>query len=127
MKIGRSHLSAPVAFAIGMLAGCAGIPQGDVERRAADVTVYKVDQRVGQSYDIVRRLWTESWRTAFWAPTFPSEDEAIASMRAEAARMGADGLVNVNCLDQGRSAWSQSPEPALLCYGIAVRLRQKQG
>ena len=127
MKIGRSQFSAPVAVAICMLSGCASVPQGDVEKRAADVSVYQMDQYVGKTYDVVRRLWTDSWRTAFWAPTFPSENEAIASLQAEAARVGANGLVNVNCLDQGRPLWSQSPEPAILCYGIAIRFRQNQG
>jgi uncharacterized protein YbjQ (UPF0145 family) len=60
-------------------------------------------------------------------PTFASQEQAIAALQAEAARRGADGLLNVNCLDQGRWNWSSKAEPAFLCYGIAVRMRPSQG
>jgi uncharacterized protein YbjQ (UPF0145 family) len=60
-------------------------------------------------------------------PTFPSQEQAIAALQTEAASRGADGLLNVNCLDQGRWTWSSKTEPAFLCYGIAIRVRPSQG
>jgi uncharacterized protein YbjQ (UPF0145 family) len=60
-------------------------------------------------------------------PTFPSQEQAIAALQTEAASRGANGLLNVNCLDQGSWSWSSKTEPAFLCYGIAIRMRPSQG
>jgi hypothetical protein len=66
---------------------------------------------------------TDSWRTSSWLPTYPSQEQAIAALQAEATRRGADGPVNVVCLDQGHPKWWSSSEPAILRYGIAVCAR----
>jgi hypothetical protein len=63
----------------------------------------------------------ESWRAAFWLPNSSSEAEGIASLQAEAARLGANGLINVVCIDQGHFIWSWSRTPSILCYGHAIR------
>jgi hypothetical protein len=127
MKILSSQLSALVAVAVCGLSGCASVPQSDVERRPPEVKVYDLGQLPANRYEVVSRIWVDSWRTAFWPPTYPSQDEAITSLKDEAARVGADGLVNVICLDQGRSRWFMSPEPAVLCYGNAIRVRRSEG
>ena len=48
-------------------------------------------------------------------------------LQTEAGRVGANGLINVVCLDQGRSKWSSSEEPRILCYGNAIRLLKSEG
>lgn len=127
MKILRPQLSALVAVAVCGLFGCANVPQGSVERHPSEMKVYDIGELPAHRYEVVRRIWVDSWRTAFWPPTYPSRDEAIASLQNEAARVGADGLINVICLDQGRSRWFLSPEPAVLCYGNAIRVRRSEG
>ena len=127
MQISISPSSTLVAVAVCVLSGCASAPQGDVERRAAELNVYGVGQLSANRYEVVSHVWVDSWRTAFWPPTYPTQEEAIASLRAEAARLGADGLVNVVCRDQGRSSWSTSAEPAILCYGSAIRVKPREG
>jgi uncharacterized protein YbjQ (UPF0145 family) len=124
MNLGHPSLSAGLALAVCALAGCATTPQAELDKRAADVRVYRMDQTVGRSFDIVGRVWGDSWRSALVVPTFPAEDAAIGALRSEAVRLGADGLVNVNCLKQVPSMWSQSSEPPILCYAVAVRFRQ---
>ena len=47
----------------------------------------------------------------------------IAALQTEAARRGADALMNVICLNQGRP----NTEPAIVCYGIGIRLRPSKG
>jgi uncharacterized protein YbjQ (UPF0145 family) len=59
-------------------------------------------------------------------PTFPSQEQAIAALQTEAASRGANGLVNVICLDQGHWEGSSNNEPAFLCYGSAIRVRPSQ-
>ena len=127
MNICSSRLSALVAGAAYVLWAGAGIAQSDVERRAADVKIYALGEISSSRYEVVGRPWVDSWRSAFRVPTFPSQEQAIAALQTEAARRGADGLLNVNCLDQGRWSWSSNTESAFLCYGIAIRVRPSQG
>ena len=121
MKFGSPCFTAFVSVAVCVLCGCATAPRSGVERQAAEVKIYEPGRLAQGQYDRVRYLWVDSWRTAFWLPTYSSEAEGIASLQAEAARLGANGLINLGCRDQGRSMWSRSREPAILCYGIAIR------
>ena len=127
MNICSSRLSALVAGAAYVLCAGAGIAQSDVEQRAANLKIYALGEISSSRYEVVGRPWVDSWRSAFWVPTFPSQEQAIVALQTEAARRGADGLLNVNCLDQGRWNWSSNTEPAFLCYGIAIRVRPSPG
>ncbi len=128
MKLSGLRVSMFAAVAACVLSGCASAPPSGAEVRAAsDVRIYESNNLASSRYDVVRRVWVESWRSAFWLPTYPTEAEGIASLQTEAGRAGADGLINVICLDQGRSKWSSSQEPRILCYGNAIRLRPNQG
>jgi hypothetical protein len=106
-----------------MLSGCASAPKSGVEKQAAEVKVYQPDQLLQGQYKVMRYLWVDSWRTAFRLPSYSSEAEGIASLQAAAARLGANGLINVSCLDQGRSIWSWSRKTVILCYGTAIDVR----
>jgi hypothetical protein len=99
---------------------------GADERNTA-VKVYEPADLSSAEYDVVRQLWVDSWSTAWSMPTYSSEAEGIAAMRAEAARSGADGLINVYCVDRGRPNWSWHSGPAFICYSNAIRVRQGQG
>ena len=127
MKLRSSRLAALIAASACALCAGAGIAQGDVEQRASELKIYALGEISVSRYEVVGRPWVDSWRSAFWLPTFPSQEQAIAALQTEASRRGADGLLNVNCLDQGRWTWSSKTEPAFLCYGIAIRVRPSQG
>ena len=122
MKFRSPRFSAFVAVTACVLSGCASAPQTGIEGRAAEVKVFEPEQLAQGQYELVRYLWVDSWRTAFWLPSAPSEAEGIASLQAEAARLGANGLINVSCRDQGHFIWSRRREPAILCYGNAIRV-----
>jgi uncharacterized protein YbjQ (UPF0145 family) len=64
-----------------------------------------------------RRLWVESWRTAFDVPAHAESSAALTQLSDEAARVGADALTNVVCLDDNR-AWFRS---GYFCYALAVK------
>ena len=119
--------SASIACLALALAGCASVPQGEVDSRAAGIKVYKPAELSGASYESVAHVWVDSWRTAFYAPTYPSEDEAVRSLRAEAARLGANGLVNIVCLDQNVPKKAADTQPAVLCYANALRVPKSGG
>ena len=106
-----------------VLSGCASAPKSGVEMQAAQVKIYGPSQLVRGQYDDVRYLWVDSWRTAFSLPTASSEAEGIASLQTEAARLGANGLMNVSCRDQGQYRWPWSRNASMLCNGHAIHVR----
>lgn len=114
-------LSAIVAGSLG--APFAGALAQTVEQRAPELRIYTTGELVPGRYDVVTRQWGDTWRSAFWSPTFPTREQALAALNAEAAARGADALLNVYCFEQGRWHWSQNTEPAILCYGIGIRVR----
>lgn len=122
----QPSLSLLTVAILSLTSGCASTPRADTEARAA-IPVYEMNPFVGKPYKIVGRIWTGTWRTAFWVPTYPKMDDALASMQTEAARVNADALVSVNCLDQRGSTWFQGDQPAYLCYGVAIQLLRNQG
>ena len=89
--------------------------------------VYELNPFVGNSFEVVGRLWIGSWRSAFGVTTYPKKEDAIAAMQTEASRLNADALVDVSCVDQHGSTWFRGSQPAYLCYGVAVKLRRNQG
>ncbi len=123
MNIRRSRFSVVVALAVYLLSAGTSIAQSDIEKRAPEVKIYKLGDPNTNQYEVVSRPWVDSWRSAFWVPTYPSEEQAIAALQTEATRGGADALMNVTCLNQGRP----NTEPAILCYGIGIRLRPSKG
>ena len=123
MKLQNSRFPALIVVVLCVLSGCASVPKSGVESQADQVKIYEANQLVRSQYEVVRYLWVDSWRTAFWLPTASSEAEGIASLQAEAVRLGANGLVNISCIDQGHFMWSWSREPSILCYGDAIRVR----
>jgi len=107
--------------------GCANSPQTASDGRPEPVKVYTANPYIGKPYEVLGPLWTGSWRTAFRLPTYPTKDEAIAALQTEAARLNADALISVSCLDEGGSTWFKNNEPNFLCYGVAIRLGASQG
>ncbi len=122
MKVRTSFATTLIVLAIGAISGCASVPP-DVAKRAPEIKIYDTGQLPVYRYDVVRRIWVDSWRTAFGAPTYPTRDDAVAALQTEAAVAGADGLINVICLDQARGRLFARAEPAILCYGNAIRLK----
>jgi hypothetical protein len=126
MRIRPSSISLLIASAVSLASGCASV-QPDVEKPQKVVQVYEIDPYLGKGYEVVGRVWIDSARSRFRVPTYPTKDEAIAAMQTEAGTLNADALISVSCVDQRGSTWSRSTEPAILCYGVAIRFRQDQG
>ena len=116
----RIRLSLLIAGAVAVASGCASTPPVDTAR--APVQVYPNNPFVGQPYDVAGRLWAGTWKAAYRVPLYSTKEEAIASMQNEAARLNADALISVSCLDGGKSTWFRSNEPGFLCYGVAIKL-----
>jgi hypothetical protein len=127
MNMRSSRLSAIIGCSLGVLFAGAAVAQSAVEPAPPQLRTYTFSQINTSQYEVVGRLWGDTWRTAYWVLTFPTRGQAMAALNTEAVGRGADGLLNVSCLDQGRWKWSSNTEPAFLCYGIAIRVRPGQG
>ena len=128
MKIRIFGACALLAVAVCTLVGCAGIAQSDSEKTAPEVKVYQLGDTVPRPYEVVAHLWGDNWRSSFMLASYPSQDLAISALQTEASLRGADGLINIVCLDERRSKWlSSSTDPAILCCGLAIRVRPSQG
>ena len=116
-----SRLCALLASALFLLDGAA-LAQTS-EPRAPDLRQYTFSELNQGRYEVVTRQWGDNWRSAFASPTFPTREQAVAALNSEAAARGADALLNVTCLDQGHWQLSPSTQPAVLCYGIGIRVK----
>jgi hypothetical protein len=94
------------AFAVAAscaLGACATTPRVDAKAEAetraaaASVAIYDSTQISPVNYRVIKRFWIDTWRTAFWLPMHANEEEGIASLKADAARLGANALLNVSC------------------------------
>ena len=66
-------------------------------------------------YEVVKRLWVDSWRSSFLVPSYASREDAMAHFRREAVNRGGNGVINFGCyrlpVDGAR----------LACNGTVVR------
>ena len=108
--------SALLRLAIGCaLCATAGLALGN---DAAKVKVFDATQLTFDRYTVVTRVWTQSWRSAFWVPEYDKVEDAIEALISKAADAGADGVINLHCL-YDKDGWGAGH----LCYGLAIKLR----
>ena len=82
--------------------------------------IYKVGEITLDRYTVIERIWVGSLNTASWLPTHADEPSAIEAVMSEAARLGADGVVNLHCLnDKG----GLPPLMGHFCYANAIKLK----
>ena len=85
-----------------------------------DVRIYEPGNLTRDRYDIVTRLWVESWRSPFQVPGHTDRAAAIAELKTEAARLGANALTNVACLVDDSPLWGSGTH---FCYALAIRVK----
>lgn len=85
-----------------------------------DVRIYEPGTLTPDRYQIVGRLWVDSWRSALEVPTHAARAEAVAALKAEAAQRGANALTNVSCLMDDAPLPGSGPH---FCYALAIRAK----
>ena len=85
-----------------------------------DIRIYEPGILTRDGYQIVTRLWVESWRSAIHIPGHADRPAAIAELKAEAGRVGANALTNVACLVDDSPLWNSGPH---FCYALAIRVK----
>jgi len=109
----------PPALALA-LALCAG----NVSAQSATgepLRLYDSTQIGLDRYTVVRRLGIDGWESAFRVRGHDDLESAQRAMFAEAARFGADGVINLVCLDQTDRLFNRA---GYFCYGNAIKLKQ---
>lgn len=85
-----------------------------------EIRIYEPGTLTRDHYDIVTRLWVESWGSAIHIRGHSDQTAAIAELKAEAARVGANALTNVACLVDNSPLWGSGPH---FCYALAIKVK----
>jgi hypothetical protein len=99
------------ALAAGAIPALAG--EADPPVRIFDTGELTLDR-----YTVIERLWTGTWRAAFWIPAHRDASSAIDALTAQAADLGADGVINLHCVNDAGGI-----SRGYYCYGLAIRLK----
>lgn len=87
-----------------------------------EIRVYDPGTLTRDRYEVVERLWVNSWRSAVYIPGHADQTAAIAAMKDEALRRGANALTNVACLAEDKPLWGSGPH---FCYALAIRVKSR--
>ena len=85
---------------------------------AAPIKVFDATQLPFDRYTVVKRIWTQTWRSAFWVSNYDDASDAIAALTSRAADEGANGVINLHCLND-TGGWGGG----YFCYGLAIKLK----
>ncbi len=85
---------------------------------AAPLRVFDAGELTLDRYLVVKRLWTGALRASFWIPAYDDAATAITALTSEARSLGADGVVNLHCLNDN-TGWGGG----YTCYGLAIKLK----
>ena len=118
--ISRFLMAAPIAAAA-LLLFCGPVAAQTVSADA--VPVYDATQIPFDRYTIVKRLGVEGVQSAFWISGYGDPERARQALVNEAARLRADGVVNVQCLSRTDSLLSRAGH---YCYGNAIRITNER-
>lgn len=104
---------AALACALGIAAWTAGAAE------PARVRVFDAGELSQDSYTVVKRLWTGTWRAAFWIPQHEDTASAISELVSQAADAGADGIINLHCLYDPNNVGED-----YYCYALAIKMKK---
>ena len=113
MRTSLGCLMAAGLLGLGTAQACAQDTAG-----TQNVRVYDAGELTLDRYSVIQRLWTESWRAAFWVPEHGEPAAAIAALTSRAAALGADGVTHLHCVND-KGGWGSG----YYCYGLAIKLK----
>lgn len=101
-----------------LLAGASAGATAQAREENAPIRVFDATELPPSRYTVIERLWTGTWRSAFWVPGHDDAGAAIAELTNKAASLGANGMVNLHCLNDA-GGWGGG----YYCYGLAIKLK----
>jgi uncharacterized protein YbjQ (UPF0145 family) len=116
MPMRRIRMPAVLVLLPLLAAGCASQPpQAPVA--AAQVAVHESVASAPVRFQVIKRLWVDSWVSAFGTPSYEAQNAALEAFRQQAADLGGNGVINFGCY---RKAEADAP---LGCNGTVVRFQ----
>lgn len=91
---------------------------GAAAAEPAPIRVFDAGELALDRYTVIKRLWTGTLRASFRIPEYSDAGTAIAALTSEAGNLGADGVVDLHCLND-RGGWGAG----YICYGLAIKLK----
>lgn len=85
------------------------------------VALYDSTQLALDRYTVIKRLGVDDWRSAFRMRGHGDLMTAQKALVAEAARLGADGVINLTCFDQTDRIFNPA---GYFCYGNAIKIKK---
>jgi len=90
------------ALLAGLIGGAAASAAAQTGPQAAPadpqaVPVYESVTATTRRFEVIKRLWIESWRIPLVIPRYESDEQAIAEFREHAVRLGGNGVINFGC------------------------------
>jgi hypothetical protein len=82
------------------------------------IRIFDTGELTLDRYTVIERLWTGTWRASFWVPNHDDPSSAIAALTSKAADLGADGVVNLHCVNDA-GGWGGG----YYCYGLAIKFK----
>ena len=97
-----------------------GVASAAFAQGSAGPRVYQVGEITYNRYTVLERIWVGSWRSAFYVPGRADEKGAVEALKEEAARLGADGIVNLHCINDSSGFMGGADH---FCYANAIKLK----
>lgn len=115
----------PTALALSMLCvfatGCTTFgEQPETTLSPEKIAVYESAPRDRRAYRVVKRIWVESWQSAFLLPGYSSADAGASDLREQAAALGGDAIINFGCYRRDASVTEPS-EIEMRCNGSVIK------
>ncbi len=108
--------AASVAAAVALVTSAASA-------QSSGVPIYDATQLAHDRYTIVARLGIEDWASAFRIKGYGDLETAKRAIVNDAARRGADGVINLACFGQTDRIFKPA---GYYCYGNAIRIKNEQ-
>jgi hypothetical protein len=90
---------------------------------AGTVPVYDATQIALDRYTVIARLGVEDWESSFRIRGHRDLESAKQALVSDAARRGADGVINLTCFDQTDRLFNPA---GYYCYGNAIKIRNER-
>ena len=90
---------------------------------AGTVPVYDATQIALDRYTVIARLGLEGWESSFRIRGHRDLESARQALMSDAARRGADGVINLTCFDQTDRIFNPA---GYYCYANAIKIRNER-
>jgi RcsF lipoprotein len=100
------------------------IDPATVDTLRLQTPVYTESDIKGRDYMVIQPVQATSCKGKMWDPS-PTAEDATDQLRVKAARLGANGVLNVTCeAPRGSVSLNTNCWSSLTCHGAAIRVNR---